>query len=155
GAGDDGLYCLDALTGKPCWHFREPLHVDTNPLVVGNRLYAGSGGSRRYSGTEVFCLDAGSGHIVWRLPTDLPVWGSPVVDGEDLFCGLGNGRMLESAAQPAGALLCVKARSGQRWWSYPAPGAVFAPPVVFGRRVYFAARDGCCYCLDRGEGKLC
>src|SRR5436190_1930659 len=53
GAGDDGVYCLDARTGKEVWHFTGP-HVDTNPAVEGGRLYAGSGYGKP---NEIFCLD--------------------------------------------------------------------------------------------------
>src|SRR5207249_4939256 len=34
GAGDDGLYCLDAVTGKERWHYQKELHIDANPIVV-------------------------------------------------------------------------------------------------------------------------
>src|SRR5262249_61184562 len=91
GSGDDGLYCLDAATGEKRWHFRPPLHIDANPVVVGGRLYAGSGLSRRYRDAEVFCLDAAGGEVLWRLPTDLPAWGSPAVGGGQGFFGLGTG----------------------------------------------------------------
>src|SRR5262249_18093090 len=42
GAGDDGVYCADAETGKEVWHY-PGLHVDSSPAVAGGRVYAGSG----------------------------------------------------------------------------------------------------------------
>jgi outer membrane protein assembly factor BamB len=74
GAGDDGLLCLNAGTGKEVWHY-PGLHVDCNPVVVGNRVYAGSGVGDVYRETCLFCLDADTGEQVWRVPTDQPVWG--------------------------------------------------------------------------------
>src|SRR5262249_34682914 len=53
GAGDDGLFCLDAATGKERWHLKG-LHVDANPLVVGGRLYGGSGVGDAYKDTVLF-----------------------------------------------------------------------------------------------------
>jgi outer membrane protein assembly factor BamB len=158
GAGDDGLYGLDAVTGTKLWQSQGPWHVDTSPVAAGGRLYAGSGVSRRNRTTEVFCLDADTGQVLWRTPTHLPVWGSPRVDGGQVFFGLGNGRLDRSAEppeQPAGALLCVRADDGRVAWSYDLPNAVLAKPALGQEHVYFGARDGCCYCLSRHDGRLC
>jgi outer membrane protein assembly factor BamB len=157
GAGDEGLYCLDAVSGAQRWNFRGDIHVDTSPQVVGQRVYAGSGTSRLHKSTEIFCLDAASGAEVWRKRTELPVWGSPAVAGDAAFFGLGNGRLLEPPAppdRPAGALLCVDARSGTERWRFTGSDAVFCRPALDEAHVYFGARDHFCYCLDRDRGQL-
>jgi outer membrane protein assembly factor BamB len=156
GAGDDGVYGLDARTGKECWHFQGPFHVDTSASVAGDHLYIGSGVSRTHRATEVFCLGVLDGRVVWRVPTNLPVWGSPVVDGDQVLVGLGNGNLLGSVAppeRPAGAVLCLDARTGQRRWRYDVGDGVLARPTADDRRVYVGARDGFCYALDRGDGQ--
>jgi outer membrane protein assembly factor BamB len=150
GAGDDGLYCLDAGNGKEVWHF-PGVHVDAKPAVVNDRLYAGSG----YGKLEVFCLDARSGALVWRLPVEFSAFASPRVDGERVFFGIGNGNLVASITEsPAGALLCVEARSGRELWRYAVPDGVHAQALVSGRDVYFASRDHHCYCLDAASGRL-
>src|SRR5581483_5081186 len=78
GAGDDGLFCLDAATGKRIWHL-PGLHVDANPLVIDNRLYCGSGVGDSYKETVLFCLNTDTGEEQWRIAVDLPVWGMPAV----------------------------------------------------------------------------
>ncbi len=158
GSGDDGIFCLDAVTGQERWHFHGPFHVDTSATVVGGRLYAGSGISRKYKQTEIFCLSIGDGTVVWRRPTDLPVWGSPAVDGDQVFFGLGNGRLIKDVAppaKPAGAVLCVAAATGRTEWRSDVPNGVLARPAVDGQRVYFGARDGYCYAVDRRDGRQC
>jgi outer membrane protein assembly factor BamB len=154
GAGDDGLYCLDAADGKEKWHM-QGLHVDAPPLVVGGRVYGGSGVGDVYRETMVFCVDAEKGTDVWpRMPTDLPVWAMPVLDGDRLFVGLGNGNFVDSADQPAGAVLAINAGTGQRVWRCDVPDGVFGRPAVDADAVYFGCRDGFAYAADRKEGKV-
>ncbi len=153
GAGDDGVYALDAATGRRRWHFRDNVHIDTSPAVAGGRLFAGGGVSEAFRTTEVLCLDTADGRVVWRRPTSLPVWGSPVVAGEEVFFGLGNGRLTESDAAPAGAVLCADAATGQRRWLRRLGDSVMGRPAVDERHVYVGARDGCCHCLDRADGR--
>jgi outer membrane protein assembly factor BamB len=151
GAGDDGLYCLDAASGKEQWHLKG-LHVDANPLVIGTRLYGGSGIGDAYKETVLFCVDADTGRERWRMPTDLPVWGMPAVLGEYVYAGIGNGNFLESAEKPAGAVLCLEAATGQRVWRYDVPDGVHVRVSVDKDHVWFASRDRHCYCLDRKDG---
>jgi outer membrane protein assembly factor BamB len=156
GAGDDGLYCLDALTGAERWHFHGQWHVDVRPAVSEGRVYAGSGVSRLHRTTEIFCLDVSDGRPLWRTPAELPVWGSPVLDGNQVFFGTGTGRLTASAEppeKPAGALLCADAATGEIRWTCRVPDGVFASPAVDAERVYFGARDGCCFGLDRRDGR--
>jgi outer membrane protein assembly factor BamB len=154
GAGDDGLYCLDAVTGKERWHLRG-LHVDANALVIGNRLYCGSGIGDAYKDTVLFCLDAETGREHWRMPVDLPMWGQPAVADDHLFAGIGNGNFLQSADKPAGAVLCLNAATGQRVWRYDVGDGVLTRIVVDAQKVYFGSRDRHCYGLDRSDGRLC
>jgi outer membrane protein assembly factor BamB len=149
GAGADGLWCLDARTGAPHWHFRGP-HVDMRPVVVGDRVYAGSG----YGTCEVFCLDAGTGAVRWRTRTDLPVFASPEWSDGRLYCGLGNGDLLTSDARPAGAVLCLDADTGQERWRRDVPDAVHGTPRQAAGRVFFGSRDHGLYCADAATGCL-
>jgi outer membrane protein assembly factor BamB len=184
GAGDDGVYCLTP-DKKKVWQYpgkkgdtrptigissrdgtsgRGPLklHVDASPLVVGNRVYVGSGVDRDAEDPgdpAVFCLDAETGQKIWLKPLlrqDLPAWGSPVAAGNQVFFGLGNGDILEDTKgqQSAGALLCVAADTGKELWRYPVANGVLKKPLVVADNIYFGCRDGTCYCLDRKTGRL-
>jgi outer membrane protein assembly factor BamB len=153
GAGDDGLYCLDAADGKVRWHL-EGLHVDANPLLCAGRVYCGSGVGDVYRETAVFCLDAATGHELWRVPTDLPVWAMPTLAEGRLYVGIGNGNFLESAEKPAGAVLCLEAATGKRRWRCDARDGVLARVATAGGRVYFASRDGHCRCVTAEDGAV-
>jgi outer membrane protein assembly factor BamB len=50
--------------------------------------------------------------------------------------------------------VCVEARTGRRLWRFDVPDGILAPPTVAERHVFFGARDGYCYCLERGDGRL-
>jgi outer membrane protein assembly factor BamB len=151
GAGDDGLYCLDAADATVRWHL-QGLHVDANPLVAGRRVYGGSGAGDIYKETAVFCLDAVTGQELWRVPTELPVWAMPALQDGRLYVGLGNGNFVDSAAEPGGAVLCVAADSGKRLWRCDARDGVLGRVAADAAGVYFASRDGYCYCADARDG---
>jgi outer membrane protein assembly factor BamB len=148
GAGEDGVFCLDAKTGKELWHF-PGLHVDTNLTVAGHRLFGGSG----YNGNAIFCLDINSGEVLWRKPVDLPCFASPTRTGDRVLFGLGNGDFINSDENPAGAVLCVSAKTGALIWRCDVPDAVHGKPAVDHHHVYFGSRDGFCYSLDKQSGE--
>jgi outer membrane protein assembly factor BamB len=86
----------------------------------------------------------------------LPAWGSPAVAGDRLLFGLGNGRLLTSVQppeKPAGALLCVDAKTGETLYQFAVSDGVLARALVDDKRVYFTARDGFCYALDLATGR--
>jgi outer membrane protein assembly factor BamB len=150
GAGDDGVYCIDAKEGKEVWHF-PGLHVDTNPTVVGNRLYGGSAYGDQF---WMFCLDTATGKPLWRQPSKLPVFGTATVQGNQVFFGTGNGNMVQSdTAKPAGSLLCVKADTGELLWKFDTSDSILAKPAVDRRHVYIGSRNHQMYCLNRIDGK--
>ncbi|MBL8799092.1 MAG: PQQ-like beta-propeller repeat protein, partial [Planctomycetia bacterium] len=150
GAGDDGVYCVDAKDGKQVWHF-PGLHVDTNPTVVGDRLY---GGSAYGDQVWMFCLDTATGKPIWRQPSRLPVFGTPTVQGSLVFYGTGNGNMLQSdSAKPDGSLLCLKADTGELLWRFDTSDSILAKPAVDRRHVYAVSRNHHVYCLNRRDGQ--
>jgi outer membrane protein assembly factor BamB len=166
GAGDEGLYCLDAGSGKKLWQYpgpdaRDGLHIDANPTVVGGRVYCGSGISRTHRKLQVFCLDAKSGAKVWtRDDLDLPAWGSPAVAYGRAYFGLGNGRLtISDEKEPRGAVLCLDAQTGKRIWLHDRmrdgiKDGVFGRPVVDRHHVFVTSRDGHAYGLDRRNGEV-
>jgi len=167
GAGDDGLYCLNAASGAEVWHFNG-LHIDANPVVAGNRLFVGAGVGDVHQEPAILCLATDTadkeGKVVWKHKLDLPAWGSPVVVGDLVYFGIGNGRFDEEERDPnpAGALLCVRAKDGEKEWRYDVPDGVLSRPTVDRSRVYFGSRftssetnpGANFYCLNRKTGKL-
>jgi outer membrane protein assembly factor BamB len=141
-AGNDGVYAVDAKSGQRRWNFNADLHIDSTPFVLNDRVFVGSGPSRRFDALQVVCLEAATGQPVWRTPVNLPAWGSPVVAHGRVFVGLGNGQLTQPAPAPAGGLVCLDAATGGLLWTFPVADAVFGRPVVAGERVVFGSRDG-------------
>jgi outer membrane protein assembly factor BamB len=162
GAGNDGVFALDAKSGSKLWQFpaaggkKGLLRVGASPVVVGGRLYVGSGVDRNSpedpGETAVFCLDADTGGLVWKVPVSLPAWGAPAVAGDRVYFGLGNGDVFTEADAPAGTMLCLDVKDGRKVWEVKVPGGVLEQPVVDRQNLYFGSRDGHCYCVNRYNG---
>lgn len=157
GAGDDGLYCLNSpadQTAPPAirWHL-QGVHVDSSPLVVGGKVFAGGVVGDRVARLEVFSLDAESGDVLWRVPTELPVPAAVTYDGEAVLIAMGNGKLNAEAAQPAGAIRRLNPENGDQLWEFPLASSVLTSPIAVDGRVYFVARNGQCYCLDGQTGQ--
>lgn len=64
GAGDGGVYALDAATGRRRWRAATEGRVRSSPAVANGRVYVGSDDGR------VYCFDLGSGALRWRYDTE-------------------------------------------------------------------------------------
>jgi outer membrane protein assembly factor BamB len=153
GAGDDGVYALEAATGRRLWQ-RPGFHCDSALVVSSGRVYGGGGISRQTPTPALFCLDAATGNVVWTRQLQQSCWGAPTLVGNRVYYGCGNGKVTESDKNPAGAVMCLDTADGRLVWECPAGDAVLTRPAVDGRHVYFGSRDGHCYAADRESGKV-
>lgn len=166
-AGDDGLFAVDAKTGKQLWQFEggkeKGIHIDAAPATSGKRVFVGSG---LYSFVAV-CLDTDTGAELWRTDLKLRAFGAPLVLGKFVYYGVGTGNMgtdtfnypeegaeKENLDQPAGAVVCLDAETGREVWRYDLPRSVHPGLVGDAFSVYAASRDGNIYAIDRKTGKL-
>lgn len=157
GAGDDGVYSLNANTGKANWHYSNAIHIDSRPEVSEHHVYVSSGVSRAFREPKLVCLNRIDGSRVWEVPTDLSAWGSPRLHESTIYFGLGNGRLNQSASgseKPAGAVIALDATTGRRRWRYDMPDAVMSRPYAVSNRLFVTCRDHQVYCLNRDTGEL-
>jgi outer membrane protein assembly factor BamB len=87
GSRDKKVYALDRMTGAERWSFVTDGMVDASPVIVGNRVYAGSLSNRG----EFFVLDLTTGKQVQKLELDGAVTGSPAVGPDCLIVGTEKG----------------------------------------------------------------
>jgi hypothetical protein len=161
GAGDDGLICFatavseaNASSPPPLKWVVKNLHVDASPAIADGRVYVGTVVGDVHRETLVLAVDSTTGAELWRTPTPLAAPGSPAVADGRVFVGLGNGKVDHDADNPAGAVWCLDAKSGERHWEFRTAKAVLSTPAVSGGRVYACSRDEQCHCLNADDGQV-
>lgn len=102
-----GLFALDAETGKPRWEFRTG-NVSSPPTIANGMVYVGSGDVRELGRGLFLAVDLKSGQERWRLPTGRIESKSPlVVDG------------LVYLASDNLNLYALDAHTGRQVWKFP------------------------------------
>lgn len=149
GAGDDGIYCLDAATGKEIWHFTG-LHIDAAAVVQGGRVFVGSG----YNNPTFCALDARTGKVLWKKQVDASVWGDPSVLGERVYLGTSHSSIGRPDPAKQGTVYCLDTRTGKELWTYKTGRGVSAALVAADGDVYCGSWDRSMYCLEAATGKL-
>jgi outer membrane protein assembly factor BamB len=138
GAGDGGIYALDAATGKRKWRAQTEGRVRASPAVANGRVYAGS-----YDG-RVYCYDLSTGALRWRYETEgvtlksgsygfdrRSIQSSPAVDGGVVYVGARDG-----------FLYAISADSGKlRWRVDHKISWVITSPAVSDHMVFAASSD--------------
>lgn len=128
-SGRDSIYCFDAVTGRPIWHFDYPCQAGDyggprcTPTVDGGNVYTLS-----REGLAI-CLNANSGRPAWQKNlaqlsgAQFPQWGfagSPLVLGNTVLYNVGT------------AGVCLDKNSGKQLWLSGREQAGYSTPVPFG-----------------------
>ena len=77
GSKDKRIHAINRKTGKPVWTFLTESRVDSSPVVVGKRIYAGS------LDGNLYVLDL-KGALIQKIALDSDIVGSPAVAGNSL-----------------------------------------------------------------------
>jgi outer membrane protein assembly factor BamB len=150
GAGEGGIYCLDARGGVILWNFVE-LPIYTNPAMADGAVYAG--GSRGLA-HEALCLDAKTGKPRWTVRVPLPLTASPAAFAGQVYFGLGRSADIANARGSSGHLLCFESETGRQRWSSELSDAVVGKPATDEGALWLTTRNGHCYCVDRKDGRI-
>jgi len=131
------------------WRFATEGDGISSPVVVGDRVYAGSGDGHLYA------LDRLTGERIWAFDVHNAIHSSPAVENGLVFL-----------ATRDGALVAVEAANGkQRWrvatgpdkplpWGHETGDYYIASPVLAGNGVViFGAGDGSVRALEEKTGK--
>ncbi len=138
GAKDGRLYALYTIDGTSLWTAKlsEEAGPVGAPVVAGDRVLVSA-----HPGV-LCCVKATTGAPLWSIATGAEEAGCAVADTA-VLAGTRDG--LSAFALDTGAL---------RWAFHDAAPAARGVPVVSGKYVFFAARNGAVYALESATGKL-
>jgi ferredoxin len=85
GANDGIFYCLDEVTGKPCWIYEagekeeRAFKFFSEPSVENNRVFVGAANKMLY------CLDAETGKLLFKYRTNDWIRSRPICSGDRVY----------------------------------------------------------------------
>jgi outer membrane protein assembly factor BamB len=147
------LFCLDAANGKPIWRYASDLPVWGESVVVGDRVYFGTGNGRLNEDGDVpagavVCLRASDGEKVWAKKLPNAVLGRVSVDGRHVYFGCRDQHFY-----------CFHRDNGAMAWKRRVGSSVVtaAPLARSGETttsVYVTASGGQLFCLGPNTSKI-
>jgi outer membrane protein assembly factor BamB len=139
GAGDGGVYAVDAATGNVKWRAQTGGRIRASPAVVGGRVFVGAFDGR------IYCFDLATGAPRWRYETA----GAALNSGDFGF----DRRSIQSSPSVANGVVYVGARDGflyaldaasgtLRWRFDHQVSWVISSPAVADGMIYAGSSDG-------------
>jgi len=143
GSSDNGLYALDAKSGRTLWRFETAGAVQSAPLYdpSDDTVFFGSNDGALYK------VAAGNGQFIYRFESNSEVAERPVLVGKKLYVVNAND-----------TVMAIDATSGKLLWSQhrtPAAGmeiAGYSGPLVWRDKVYLGYSDGVVMAYDADTG---
>ena len=143
--GGGGIWSVRADDGRVIWH--QPVgHIDSTPLVAGDRLYAAAQPDESVMQSMFFGMRASDGKILFQTPLPGQPWGRPQLskDGSYVVTSTGQGQIGVKRGTDRGWAMSLEAENGKLRWQQDLP----AMPVEPGS--YAAEKDIAIYTLKNG-----
>jgi outer membrane protein assembly factor BamB len=143
GGLDHKIHAIDAFTGQKLWTFEGGAGFDTNPLVIGDKLFAGNRDGYFYA---IYTQGSTKGQLAWKFKTEGPIhFSAAYTDGAVYF-----------ASDDSHAYALQSSNGALLWKSAKLPGSGFHSwwPVIFGEYVIFAGSNNYRFGSDLGPGSL-
>ena len=143
GSSDNGLYALDAGSGRTLWRFETTGAVQSAPLYdpSDDSVYFGSNDGALYK------VAAGNGQFIYRFETNSEVSERPVLQKDKLYFVNAND-----------TVMAISPKTGKLLWSQhrtPAAGmeiAGYSGPLIWRDKVYLGYSDGVVMAYDADTG---
>jgi eukaryotic-like serine/threonine-protein kinase len=147
GAGDGGIYAVEAATGVLQWTFRTGDVVHASPAVADGTVFVGSWDSR------VYALDAHAGTLKWTFQAGM----DPAVHNQEGFqssCAVAGGTVYVGCRDAH--VYALDAATGKRKWAYTTGKSwVIGTPAVQDGVVYAGTSDTSRFlALEAKSGRL-
>ena len=160
GGTDGRLHSLNAFTGEERWSVLlegsavRSTGIASSPTVFEGRAYIGTLNETDGGMGRVAAVNVHNGTIAWTYETASVHMSQPAIAGGSLYVGvmgICRGPRCQDGFDPPYGLLSLRL-NGTLNWFYEVPGSVASSPVVATDKVYFTAKSGDLYALDRGGG---
>lgn len=140
--GPAGVGAFDLSTGKPLWitktHNSKNLHVDSDPVIDGDRFYVGS----IYDHKAIMALKISDGSVVWSTGTEKsPKMDLVMVKNKLIGISTEAGLMQEKRDVPADFLVVDK-ESGKLLIQKELRGANFFPQLIKDNAAFVSLMTG-------------
>jgi outer membrane protein assembly factor BamB len=131
----DGMFGLDAKTGKMLWNLKVfEMRICSSPLIVGDLAISSSGsggGGNHLVAVRIPKSPGEQPEEVYRIERGAPYVPTAAVKGDRLF-------MIDDK----GIASCVNALTGEELWFQRIGGSVGASPIVVGNVMLVISLDG-------------
>jgi hypothetical protein len=134
--GKDGLFAVDAESGKQLWLFETPDPVVSKPLIFGTTVVCGCHGGK------LVAVDTESRTEKWSVQTNNKIWSSLTSCETDVLFAMNDKRLVR--ANPA---------TGEVKWEYESSGTIKFKPEMSDDSVFVSSSDGCVASLDPKTGE--
>jgi outer membrane protein assembly factor BamB len=128
----NGLYAIDAVTGRVKWFFKTGSAMSSSPAVFNGVVYVGSDDNNTYA------IDAVTGTGKWGFKTGGAVSSSPAVSNGIVYVGSDDNN-----------LYAIDAVTGKEKWRFATGGSVSSSPAVSNGIVYVGSGDGSLYAIGQ------
>jgi outer membrane protein assembly factor BamB len=129
--------------------FALPDEVRSTPVVLGDRLYAGTRGT-------LHAFDLATGEQLWQAEAPHRIHSEMIVSGGTVWVGYGDrgeeGQDGRRGDGPGG-VLALDAATGEQQWQYEVDGHVVPTPVLHDGRIHAAAGDRRLHVIDAATGE--
>lgn len=127
------------------WIFKTGNAIRSTPLIIGNKVYIGSGDNYLYA------LDT-AGKLLWKFKADGPVHSSPALLGNTLYFNSRNNSLYALDAQN-GKLKWQKQLGKDMPYEWAFDYYV-SSPLIAGQSIYTGSGDGNLYSLNAANGNV-
>ena len=151
---DGFVYAVNAKSGKARWTFQMKPELEasyagwqyftSSPVYADDKIYVGSGDGHLYA------LNARKGKLIWQYDTHARIRATPLVADGKVYQPSNNGYVY-----------VLDAKTGKEEWRFATQGveydpeafgfdrkSIYAQPVLKGKSLIIAARDGNTYAVD-------
>lgn len=139
------VFCLDKNTGKSVWEYGENEWIKECVLLNNGNLLV------NHCHGKFIILNPLNGSFIRETNAKGCLYQKTIFDGNKMYIGDTNDVMNSTS----GNMTCyeVSGDDFKEEFSFTVGGGISTPAIIDANRLFFAAEDGCLYCIDKNTGE--